>query len=223
MIDQLKKISIVSAGNIFNAVLGILFLAAVARSLGIDDVGKYAILTTLLVSTSKIIDFGSNSAFVAESIMSKRDVDITTFILLKFLLFIPALVIGTLILKLLGLLTFIIFSIYMMGLIAYGFNITLFTLFQKNKLYGYAVLLNTFPAILKGLFAILIFITQYTNLSFIDTLNLEQAYAIFSLAMFSCIILIFKLPRIELSKRCNIENIKELFIIGAPGGIALLI
>lgn len=223
MIEQLKKISIVSAGNIFNAVLGIMFLAAVARNLGIEDVGKYAILTTLLVSASKIIDFGSNSAFVAESIMSKRDVENSTFLVLKILLFIPALLVGCIILKFLGLLSINIFILYSLGLVAYGFNITLFTLFQKNKLYTYAVSLNTFPALFKGLFALIIFLSEYTNLNIINSLSLDQAYAIFSLSMFSCLILIYKLPELEINKHLEFGRIKELFVIGAPGGIALLI
>ena len=65
---SLYNISIVSTGNIFNAVLGMLFLFAVAKTLSIEVFGKYALITSVLVSISKIIDFGTNSIYVSNSL-----------------------------------------------------------------------------------------------------------------------------------------------------------
>lgn len=62
------NIFVVGAGNGINAILGLMFFTAVARTLSIEDFGKYALLASLLVSLSKIMDFGTNSLFVAKSI-----------------------------------------------------------------------------------------------------------------------------------------------------------
>ena len=64
-IGMLKKISLVGVGNLLNAGFGLVFLAAAAKALPVQDFGRYAFLTSLLVFMSKIVDFGSNSIFVA--------------------------------------------------------------------------------------------------------------------------------------------------------------
>ena len=79
-------IFVVGAGNGINALLGIMFFTAVARTLPIEDFGKYALLTSLLVSLSKIMDFGTNSLFVAKSI-TKPQQYINRFFTLKIILF----------------------------------------------------------------------------------------------------------------------------------------
>lgn len=215
MMEQLKKISIVGAGNIFNAMLGIAFLAAVARNLSIDDVGRYAILTTLLVSMSKVIDFGSNSAFVAEALKKDRQVNNNVFLTLKILMFFPAAILGIAILYVVELLEMRLALTFLLGLVAYGFNIILFTFFQKRQMYGHAVLLNTFPAAFKGFMALVIFLGLQ--------INLETAFQIFSLSMFGCLILLYKLPKPAKNFKLEFDGVMRLFKIGAPGGIALII
>jgi len=71
---SLKKVSFVSSGNLFNAVIGLVYLAAVAKNLSLEDFGKYAVLTALLTSISRLIDFGTNSMFVAKSITDSENI-----------------------------------------------------------------------------------------------------------------------------------------------------
>jgi O-antigen/teichoic acid export membrane protein len=83
---SLKKIIFVGFGNVFNAVLGFAFLSAVAKTLDLESFGKYALITTLLVAVSKIIDFGTNSVYVAEAISTEDKSLINKFYTQKLLL-----------------------------------------------------------------------------------------------------------------------------------------
>ena len=215
MLKQLKKISLVSAGNIVNAFFGVAFLTAIARTLSLEDFGKYALLTTILVSMSKVIDFGSNSYYVTDSLTDKK-YNLDTFITLKILLFILATVVGIITLKLIDIFDIKTLFIFVSGIVAYVFNTTMFAFFQKVKKYEFAVGLNSLPAFIKLIFAVFIL------LGFVE-LNLHQAFAVFSFSVFSSLLLITKLPQ-EFSKiKLGFTNIKSLGIKSAPGGIALVI
>ena len=60
MKQSVKNISLVSITNLINLGLGVLLFLAVAIKLPKEEFGVYGLLTLLLVSLSKIIDFGSN-------------------------------------------------------------------------------------------------------------------------------------------------------------------
>ncbi len=218
MLAQLTKISIVSVGNIGNAFLGVLFLTAVARSLSIEEFGKYALLTTLLVSMSKVIDFGSNSTYVAEA-SEENNENIDSFLILKAGMLTLAYFVGTLILYFTDLLNLATFITYTLGIIAYSFNITVFALFQKKRMYKEAVLLNSVPASIKGLLGVI-------ALSGLMSLTLERAFAIFAGSVYFSLILYPKIPR--LYKTLNVgfinkEYVRHLAKTGFPGGVALII
>ena len=83
---SLIKISYVSLGNILNAGLGFLYIAAVAKTLELNDFGKYALLASFLVIIAKIIDFGTNSIYVAGTISNKEDLNEIFFGVKLFLL-----------------------------------------------------------------------------------------------------------------------------------------
>ena len=53
------RIAFVGGGNAAGAGLGLLFLTAVARSLSLEDFGKYALITSVMVSLSRLMDLRS--------------------------------------------------------------------------------------------------------------------------------------------------------------------
>ena len=186
------KISYVGVGNMFNAALGFIFLSVVARSLAVDQFGRYALLASLLVSLSKILDFGTNSNYVAGSITT-RDKKLTDhFISVKIILFLVSLVTSLLVLVLFKLDSSTIIITFLLGLVFYGVNYTLFGLFQKIEHYTALILLNTVPALIKGFFAVMVFF-QYANLSF------ENFFMVFSFSIAPSAVLYFMLPQ-ELKK-----------------------
>lgn len=212
---SLSKISLVSAGNIFNAILGFAFLTAAAKTLSVEQFGKYALLTSLLVSLTKIIDFGTNSLFVAQSITKSKNL-INSFITLKIILIFLTLPISYFILAVFRLLNFPIFIIFTIGVFAYGKNITLFAFFQKCEKFGLAVLLNTLPALIKSVFAVFV-------LFGLVRLNLLQTFSIFSASMISSALLYIFLPSEFKTFKLSFAEVKDLFFNAAPAGISQFI
>ena len=160
MKKSLTKIVLVGAGNVLNALLGFAFLSVVAKTLELESFGKYALLTTLLVTISKIIDFGTNSVFVAESISTDNKSLTGIFYGIKVVLLGVSIPISILVLTLLNLISPNVILIFTLGLVAYSINYTLNALFQKDEKFLHLVSLNTLPAIIKGVFAYLkMFIT----------------------------------------------------------------
>ncbi|OGC47168.1 hypothetical protein A2886_00795 [candidate division WWE3 bacterium RIFCSPHIGHO2_01_FULL_42_13] len=208
-------IFIVGAGNGINAILGLLFFTAVARSLSIEDFGKYALLTSLLVSLSKIMDFGTNSLFVAKSITKPQDY-ISRFFSLKLILFLVTSVVAGIILYKLDLLSFQILKIFLIGAFGYGLNITLFAYFQRMSDFVKAVALNTLSATVKAIFAGSIFFHLLS-------VDLELAYAIFSGSIFTCILLIPWLPKGFWHPKVSLQNVKSFFLEALPAGISQII
>lgn len=216
--NLLIKISFVGVGNIFNAFLGLLFLTAVARTLPVEVFGQYALLTSLLVSLSKIIDFGTNSTFVARSLSEDHDLK-ESFISAKIILFLITLPVSLLILSFFKLTALPILFSFLIGLIAYGINITLFAFFQKAEMFTHAISLNTVPAAIKGLIAILIFL----NLLHLD---FTQLFVIFSLSMLACSPLYLLLPkqmRPRLGGKIDIKNASTILKNTFSPGTSLLI
>lgn len=216
MKKSLTKIILVGFGNVFNAFLGFAFLSTVAKTLDIESFGKYALLATLLVTVSKLIDFGTNSVYVADSI-SKDDSTLTdTFYTLKIILLGISIPVSLVILNLLKLNTTDIILYFILGLFAYAINYTLNSFFQKKEMFLPLVLLNTFPAIIKGVFA-------YLMLAGKTYLNLEQAFMIFSLSIFSSSLLWFFLPKEFKKFKTDFSKVKEYLKKASPAGVSQLI
>lgn len=213
---SLKKIIFVGAGNVLNAILGFAFLSVAAKTLDLESFGKYALLTTLLVTLSKIIDFGTNSVFVAESISNENKPLIGLFYSLKIILLTVAIPISLVIIKILNLDSENLILIFMLGLIAYAINYTLNAFFQKKERFVELVSLNTLPAIIKGIFAYLIFFERIT-------LDLEQFFAVFSISIFSSLFLVFFLPKEFKKFKLDFSEIKKYLKKSYPAGISQLI
>ncbi|HSX39790.1 MAG TPA: oligosaccharide flippase family protein [Candidatus Saccharimonadales bacterium] len=212
---SLSKISLVSFGNIFNAVLGFLFLSTVAKTLTIADFGKYALLTSLLVSLSKIIDFGTNSIFVAKSITNENKI-LNTFLSLKIVLFIICVPISFAFLYFLKIASIENLILFFYGLVFYGINITLFAFFQRDEKFNFAVLINTVPASIKGLFAVLI-------LSGIIRINVTQAFAIFSISMLASAIFLGRIASELRSFKFSTSGVTELLHQSLFAGFSQLV
>ena len=216
MKKSLKKIIFVGFGNIFNAVLGFAFLSAVAKTPDLESFGKYALITTLLVAVSKIIDFGTNSVYVAEAISTEDKSLINKFYTQKLLLLGISIPISLMLLFVLKLNTGKLVLYFILGLVAYAINYTLNAFFQKDEKFVHLVSLNTLPALIKGIFAFLIFSGSIY-------LNLEQAFMIFSLSIFSGIALIIFLSNEYKKFKFDFSEIKKYLEKCTPAGISLLI
>ncbi len=219
-VTVLKKVSLVSAGNIINAGFGLIFLTACAKTLNVADFGKYALLTTLLVFMSKVVDFGSNSVFVAESLKTQnRQMLIERFYLLKVALFGVACLLSVVVLYFLGFGSPPVITIFLVGLIFYSINVTLFAIYQSLEMFRHAVLLNTIPAIVKAILGGLMLLHIFTP-------SLLTIYAIFSLSMGLCIVLYFFIPK-EFKFFRQTDNSSQGFLpiltTSFPAGISQLI
>lgn len=216
----LRQVSFVSAGNLLNAGLGLIFLTACAKVLPVDDFGKYALITTLLVFMSKVVDFGSNSVFVAESLKIGESAGlIKRFYVLKLFLFGVAGLLSILTLCLLGFNSFRVLIVFSLGLVFYSVNVTFFAIFQSLEQFGQAVLLNTIPAGLKALFGGLVLMNLVT-LSFIS------AFAIFALSMGLSVLLYALIPRKfkpAYGLHGSATEFLAMFKSSVPAGIAQLI
>lgn len=159
---SLFNVSVVSLGNIFNSVLGFVFLATVAKVLSVETFGRYALITSLLVAIAKMIDFGTNSVFVANSIRDETTNSTNAFISLKIILLALTLPISAIALHLLGLFNTTNFILFSIGLFGYGINQTLYAFFQKSEQFAMTFLINTVPGVIKsfvGILAVLNFVT----------------------------------------------------------------
>lgn len=213
---SIVKVGLVGSGNILNAVLGFAFLAAIAKTLDLDTFGKYALLTTLLVSISKLIDFGTNSVFVAKTISSQDTKLFNLFISTKIALTLATLPIFVIALMLLHKPDLSILLILMLGSVAYGINYTLFGLLQKDERYVPLVLLNLLPAVIKGAFALLTLLSLYKP-------DLTQAILIFSLSIFASCVLIPLVSK-EFSKfRFTLSGIRKFLKDSYPAGVSQIV
>lgn len=194
MKDSIIKIGYVSVLNFVNLGLGLILFLSLAQRLSIEDFGIYALLTLLLVSLSKIIDFGSNSTFVSEFI-SKGKHSLNEVISFKIISFFVVSLISVLILVYVNKISdlSIIFT-FILGLFFYGINYSLFGLFQKDEEFFKASLLNFLPALVKaifgGLFIFGFLVPDYT-----------LGFQVFSLSMAaSALFLKFKIKEIKTFK-----------------------
>jgi O-antigen/teichoic acid export membrane protein len=216
MKKSLIRIGLVGMGNVINALLNFGFLSMIAKTLDIESFGKYALLTTLLVALSKIIDFGTNSVYVADSISKDDETLLDTFYTLKLILLTISIPISIILLTILKLNSLSIFLYFILGLIAYTINYTLSSFFQKNQKFFHLILLNTFPAIIKGTSALLIILN-------IVVFNSDSAFTVFSLSIFSSAILWFFLPNEFKRFKFDFTKVKKYLKKASPAGISQLI
>lgn len=213
---SLANVSFVGIGNAVNAALNFAFIIAVANSLDLDSFGKYALLTTLLVAVSRLTDFGTNSVYVARSIIIGKKSLQNTFYTLKILLFLISIPISLGILIAFKFTNVTLVILFLLGLIAYLFNYTLLAIFQKSEKFSKLILTNLLPSIFKGLFAVLLF----TNLV---VLNLNGAFAVFSLSVFSSVFFILFLEKDQKRFAFVPSNILPILKQAYPAGVSQLI
>ncbi|KKS31981.1 hypothetical protein A2380_01000 [candidate division WWE3 bacterium RIFOXYB1_FULL_43_24] len=213
---SLKKISLVGLGNVFNAGLGFLFLAAVARTLDLETFGKYALLSTLLLTISKIVDFGANSVYVARSIKEQNSSLSNTLFTLKVIQFLVSVPISLISLKLLNIFDGTIATLFILGILAYTMNYLFYAYFQRAEKYAGMVLLNTVPQLIKGVFAFLFFAATVTP-------SLHLAFGIFSLSIFAGVVLYFFLPAENKKFIFDFRGVRELFKESSPAGISQIV
>lgn len=210
------KIILVGAGNIINALLGFLFISSVAKILDTGSFGKYALLSTLLVAVSKLTDFGTNSVYVADSIATEDKKLTNIFYTLKIILLLFSITVSIVVLKILNLGSLTLSLYFVLGLIAYCINYTLNAFFQKKEKFFHLVSLNTLPAIIKGVSAILILTGKME-------INLDVSFGIFSLSIFSSSLLSISLLD-EIKKfKLDFSKTKEYLTKSSPAGISQLI
>jgi len=172
----LFNLSTVSLINFVNMGLGLIFFTAVAKALSLEDLGVYSLITLLLVSLSKLIDFGSNSSFVSDFISRNKNY-LNEFLNFKFLSFIITSIVAYIFLFIVNRFnSFEIYLIFISGLFFYMWNYLFFALFQKEERFLEASLLNFFPALIKAIFGISV-LTNILNI------NLITALTIFSISM----------------------------------------
>jgi len=201
---SLRKISFVGLGNIFNAGLGFLFLTAVARTLDLETFGKYALLSTLLLTISKIVDFGANSVYVARSIKEQNDKLSDTLFTLKVIQFLVSVPVSIISLKILNIYDSATALIFILGILAYTMNYLFYAYFQKAEKYASMVFLNTIPQLVKGIFATLFFTAAVTP-------DLNLAFGVFSLSIFAGVFLFFFLPEENKRLKLDIAGVSTLF------------
>ncbi len=208
-----KNVSYVSAGNVLNAVLGFVFLTGVAKTLELDTFGKYALLTGLLTLFSRILDFGTNSLFVAAEKTPRTE---STFVFSKVILFIFAIPLTLITLFFTGFNQPAIITIFLTGLASYGFSYLLYAFYQRDQKYLEIVLLNSIPSLIKGTFGILLYLG-------VIQLTLIQSFAVFGLSVVSCLVVPLLFPiKITLSE-FDFGEIKNSLKKALSPGISQLI
>ena len=196
-----------------------MFIAAVAKTLELNDFGKYALLTSLLILIAKIMDFGTNSIYVANTIVKEEDLN-EIFFGVKLLLFVVTIPVSFIVLFLFGLLNLNIITLFVLGLIGYGINFTFFAIFHKNEKYTKIILINTIPSLVKGLFSILILLK-------ILTLTFTQAFGVFSFSIFACLIfykdLISEIKKLNIKSKVDRRSTITFIKKSIPAGVSLLV
>jgi len=183
MKDSIKSITLVSATNLVNLGLGLILFLAVANKLPLEEFGIYGLLTLLLVSLSKLIDFGSNSNYVTEFI-SKSQHYLDELISFKIYAFFGSSFLAMVILYFLNEINnWQIILAFILGLFFYGINYLLFALFQRDEEFIKASLLNFIPGLIKAIFGLLIIFN-------LISVSLTLAFAIFSISMIGSAIFI---------------------------------
>lgn len=192
-----------------------MFIAALAKSLSLEDFGRYSLITSVLILIAKLTDFGTNSLFVAKSI-KKDEHTADKFVSLKIALLGVALPISFAILYFFGFRGLQIIGLFISGILVYSANFALFGFFQKLERFSFVILVNAIPAVIKGILAPLIFFSV-VNISF------TGALAIFVLSVVPSLLLYFYLPASLKKFNLSLAGVKDVFIETLPAGISQLI
>lgn len=216
MRKSFKNISFVSAGNITNTILGFIFLTALARTLPLEEFGKYALLTSLLTFLAKGTDFGTNSLYISKAITTNDKNLTSVFYSLKTLLLILMIPTAIVVLKILNITNIYITLLFILGLIAYCINFTIYTLFQKNENYLMLIIANGIIALIKAVFAVFILLNIFKP-------NLVSAFGIFSLSIYPSLFLIYFLPKEFKQFKLSFSKTKKYVTEAFPAGVSLLI
>jgi O-antigen/teichoic acid export membrane protein len=214
--ESIVKIIFVGGGNGLNAIFGFIFLTAIARTLTLGDFGKYALITSLLVSLSRLMDFGTTATFVAKAIADKRETLNSALISARIILFFLTIPVFLLAALIFNVLTPTILLLFILGLVGYFLNYTFYAYFQKDQKFFNLVILNLLPAIVKVTFGILILL----NLVHIDLIS---GFAIFSLSLLTSIFLFFAVPNEYKNITLGIKGIKNLLKYATPAGISQMV
>lgn len=215
-LDSYIHISLISAGNIFNAFLGFLFLSSVAKTVTLNEFGVYALLTSIIVAIAKIMDFGTNYTFVAKSIIESKSLESTLFTL-RFLITLALVPISVLILLSININNLFIVGSFILGMFGYLVNLNLFGYFLKRQDYFYAILVNTLPAVIKGG-------VGFLSILGILNLSLVNFFFVFCVSLFSSLIILFKIKDFNFNLNFDLKEmsvlLKESFYYGLSSSIS---
>jgi len=199
-----------------SAGLGFLLLAALARSMDLEIFGKYVLITTLLVFFSVILDFGTNSLYVSQSIINLKINIFQKFLSAKVILFSISVILCIPILILFNLGNILNILIFIAGLFAYTNYHIVYAINQKREKYLLVSLVMLIPAIIKGLYALGIFLNFFSP-------NLISAFGTFSFSVFGASILYLFIPKKHFTLRLDTKYIKRFLQNASPAGISQVI
>jgi len=212
---SLKNAIFVSGGNIFNSVLGFIYLTAIARALTLNDFGKYSLLISLLMLAAKGSDFGTNNIYVTKSITQDSKDILGTFISSKLLLTLIVILATPFVMKLTNIWDIKLFLVFTLAFLAYVVSFLLQALFQKEERFFSYLLTNLIPALIKGVFSAVFL------LGFVVP-NLQLAFAIFGLSIMPVMLMV---PFSGLVKNFRIRSkgVAEYLKEAVPAGLSQII
>jgi O-antigen/teichoic acid export membrane protein len=138
------------------------------------------------------------------------------FLSLKLLLLAVTVPISLVILYFFKLAIPIVLLTFVLGLVFYDINYTLFGLFQKLENYTMLILINLLPAVIKGIFAYFVFTRTFS-------FNIYYLFMVFSFSIGSSAITYFFLPRHLKKLDFRFSNVKTFFHETLSPGISQLI
>lgn len=215
--NSLLKIAFVSGGNVANAGLAFIFMAVIAKALPLEEFGRYALITSLLLVFAKLVDFGSNHIYVTKTLTDENPKTITeSFHTFKIILFLVVTPISLFTVNKFFPNDINLFLLFLIGLAAYTLNFTLYAHFQRSEKFTHLILLNTIPSIVKVILAFLILFN-------IVPANLTVAFAVFTFSILTDVIMIPFLPKDYRHFSFNTKHIKMLITKGYPSGVSQLV
>lgn len=213
-----SKILLVGVGNGLTAGFGLFFLWVTAKFLDLDSFGKYSLSIGFLVFMSKLIDFGTNSIFVSESIHQSQNESrlVSEFFASKVMLFGISVPISLIFLRVFGLWETSMIIGFIVGLAGYAILYSIQPLFQKDEAYGRLVFVNSVPAVVKGLAAVLILLG-------VIKINYVSAFWIFALSALFVSPVSFLLPDKYKNVKLSWIGLSEVISKSYHAGLSQLI
>lgn len=206
----------VGVGTAISAGLGFLYLGVVAKTLEIGEFGRYSLLTILLVSLSKLMDFGTNSLYISKTNESNLIEETKKLLGIKLILLLISIPISGLFLYLLDLLTFKIALLFLGGLLFYTNYYYLFAILQNNEQFLNLIFLVLFPALVKGTTAVLL-LTGSVNM------DMASMFGVFSLAIGTSFIFTPFLEKNIRSIKPTFKGLRDDFKTALSPGISQII